>query len=75
MSPSMDPLPNSLYYSACSPTVWVFRGDLGDLANAFTFTSQMASVWVEVKNQIFLSLRTQDRTEKNNNAAERSTSE
>lgn len=64
--PSTDPPPNSLYYpSACPPTVLVFRGDLGVLANA----SQMASVWVEVKNQIFLSLRTQDRTEKNNNAA------
>lgn len=52
------------------PPVWVFRGDLG----AFTFPSQMASVWVEVNKQIFLSLRTQDRTEKNNNAAQCPTS-
>lgn len=61
----------SLLLSACPPhpppplTVLVFRGDLGVLANA----SQMASVWVEVNNLIFLSLRTQDSKEKNNNAA------
>lgn len=58
----------TLFITLCMPpppTVLVFRGDLGVLANA----SQMASVWVEVNNQIFLSLRTQDSKEKNNNAA------